>query len=57
MAFGGKSYKIRLNITDEDLEVLKKALASYDGAKKWIAKDLLGLIKHQEGQQDGRESN
>lgn len=53
----GKHYTIRLNITDEDLEVLKSALASYVGAKKWIAKDLLGLVKHQEEQQDGRKSD
>ena len=46
-----QSYTIRLVLRNQDLEVLKKALASYP-TKKHITTDLLGIIKYQEGKQN-----
>ena len=48
-----QSYTIRVVIVKEELNVLKNALAAYQGDKS-ITEDLLSLIKHQEDKQNER---
>lgn len=49
-----QSYTIKFVITGNELNALKKALASYKGAKNIMA-DLLGIVERQEGLQNGRK--
>ena len=48
-----QSYTIRLVVVKEELNVLKNALATYQG-DKIVTEDLLSLIEYQEDKQNER---
>jgi hypothetical protein len=48
-----QSYTIRFVLPKKDLNVLKKSLKAYKGAKN-ITADLLGIIESQESRQNER---
>lgn len=46
---------IRFNITQTEVNLLKKALRTYPKQKK-LTNDLIGLIEYQEGKQRGKDN-